>query len=274
MKGPVPYFGGKQTLAPWIVSLLPDHEGYVEPFCGSLAVLLAKQPSRLETVNDLDHELMTFWRVLRDQPYELIRLCELTPHSRADFELSWEPAENDLETARRVWARLAQGRSPKLVRTGWRHYLDPSHGTLAPPGYLNAYRDRLLPAAERLVNVSLECRPALDVIDRYGGSRSNLLYVDPPYVASTRSPTYGYRHEMRKDDDHRELAKALTACRAAVVLSGYDSPLYADLYDGWYRYECHAHTGNAKNVKARTEVLWSNRPLGGQMDLFSGERSA
>ena len=82
LKSPVPYFGSKQRIAHWITSLLPDHDHYVEPFAGSLSVLLAKAPSRRETVNDLDAELMTFWRVLRDQPAELLRACMLTPHSR------------------------------------------------------------------------------------------------------------------------------------------------------------------------------------------------
>ncbi|MFF7576840.1 DNA adenine methylase [Streptomyces sp. NPDC008061] len=96
MKSPVPYFGGKQRLASWIVSLLPEHDHYVEPFAGSLSVLLAKQPSRMETVNDLDGELMTFWRVLRDQPEQLIRACMLTPHSRA------EQAEDAIERVRQL----------------------------------------------------------------------------------------------------------------------------------------------------------------------------
>jgi DNA adenine methylase len=266
VKPPVPYFGSKGTLAPWIVSLLPEHEHYVEPFCGSLAVLLAKHPSRLETVNDLDGELMTFWRILRDRPDDLVRVCALTPHSRAELEAAWESASDDLEVARRVWVRLTQGRSPRLNRTGWRHQLDPSGGTLAVPGYLNGYRDRLLPAAQRLADVSLECLPALDLIAKYGRSPLNLLYVDPPYLASTRSQ--GYRHELKSDDEHRELAIALESCRATVVLSGYASPLYAELYDGWHRYEIATTTANGKGDTGRTEVLWSNRALGGQAGLF------
>jgi DNA adenine methylase len=122
MKSPVPYFGGKQRMAPWIVSLLPEHDHYVEPFAGSLSVLLAKKPSPMETASDLDGELMTFWRVLRDQPEQLLRACMLTPHSRAELTATWEPTDDDLELARRIWCRLAQGRSGTLRNTGWRHY--------------------------------------------------------------------------------------------------------------------------------------------------------
>lgn len=85
MKPPILYFGGKITIGPLIAQLLPPHEHYVEPFAGSLAVLLAKKPSPHETVNDLDDMLMTFWRVLRDRPADLERVCGLTPHSRAEF---------------------------------------------------------------------------------------------------------------------------------------------------------------------------------------------
>jgi DNA adenine methylase len=73
---------------------------------------------------------------------------------------------------------------------------------------------------------------------------------------------------MRTDDEHRELAAALVDCAAAVVLSGYDSPLYAELYTGWHRYELTTMTGNGRGEKGRTEVLWSNRPLGAD-DLFT-----
>ncbi|MGW0131929.1 DNA adenine methylase [Streptomyces sp. NPDC003299] len=267
VKSPVPYFGSKQRIAPWIVSLLPPHEHYVEPFAGGLSVLLAKQRSPMETVNDLDGELMTFWRVLRDRPAELVRACALTPHSRAELAETFEPATDELELARRIWSRLAQGRSGTLRNTGWRHYIDPAGSGTSMPGYLGAYVDRLAASAERLHAVSLESLPALTLIGKYGAHPDVLLYVDPPYLGTTR-PWSNYRVEMKSEGEHRELAAALADCKAAVVLSGYDSPLYAELYDGWHRYEQAAMTGNAKSGKTRTEVLWANRPLGGQAGLF------
>ncbi|MFI6560343.1 DNA adenine methylase [Streptomyces sp. NPDC050534] len=274
MKSPVPYFGSKQRIADWIVRLLPSHEHYVEPFCGGLSVLLAKTPSRMETVNDLDGELMTFWRVLRDRPDELIRACMLTPHSRAELEATWEPTGNDLELARRIWCRLAQGRSGTLRNTGWRYYIDPAGSVTSMPGYLEAYVLRLAAAAERLHGVSLESMPALDLIGKYGKQPKCLLYVDPPYLGTTRGWGNNYRIEMKAETEHRELAAALADCKAAVVLSGYHSPLYDELYDGWHRYETSTMTGNAKTAKDRTEVLWSNTPLGAQYDLFTEEVSA
>ena len=269
LKPPVPYFGSKNRLAPWIASLLPDHDHYVEPYCGGLSVLLAKQPSRLETVSDLDGELMTFWRILRDQPADLIRACALTPHSRAEHDAAYEDAPaDDLETARRVWVRLTQGRGGTLRKTGWRQYIDPAGTATSMPGCLDGYVDRLAAAAERLHAVSLEALPALDVIAKYGRHEGVLLYVDPPYLGSTRSFA-NYRHEMRSEEQHRELAAALADCRAAVVLSGYGSPLYDELYDGWHRHETGARADNATSDRARTEVLWANRPLGDRLDLFA-----
>ena len=269
MKSPVPYFGSKQRIADWIVNLLPDHDHYVEPFAGGLSVLLAKRPSRMETVNDLDGELMTFWRVLRDRPEELLRACMLTPHGRAELAATWDPTTDELELARRIWSRLAQGRSGTLRNTGWRHYIDPAGSSTSMPGYLEAYALRLAAGAERLHGVSLEALPALELIARYGARPNVLLYVDPPYLGTTRGWGNNYRCEMKTEADHRGLAAALADCRASVVLSGYDSPLYDELYDGWHRYEVQTMTGNAKTAKDRVEVLWANVALGDQLDLFT-----
>jgi DNA adenine methylase len=271
-KPPWPYCGGKITLGPKIADLFPPHGHYVEPYCGSLAVLLAKPPSTMETVNDLDEAIVTFWRVLREQPAELARVCALTPHSIAEFRAASNVDEpgDDLERARRLWVRLSQGRSGRLKRAGWRHYVDTGRSTVGMPGYLDGYVDRMAAAAERLHHVSLECRPALEVIDWYGRSPDVLLYVDPPYLGSTRAGDC-YRHEMTSDDDHRQLAKALHNCKASVVLSGYPSDLYdLELYPQWQRVTFVAGTGqNADTWGNRTEVLWSNRPLGAQLDLLT-----
>jgi len=268
MRPPVPYFGGKMTVGPAIAALLPAHRHYVEPYCGSLAVLLAKGSSVHETVNDLDGRLMTFWRVLRDHPADLARVCALTPHSRAEFNDA-DTAAEDLEVARRVFVRLTQARSGQMRGSGWRYYVRPSATTYAMPDYLAAYVDRVAPAAERLQHVSLECLPALEIVTKYGVDSEVLLYVDPPYLGTTRSKTpSAYVHEMGSAADHRELAEALHAARAAVVLSGYPSDLYdRELYAGWDRHTFTAGTGQGAEWGNRTEVLWSNRPLGAQLQF-------
>jgi DNA adenine methylase len=271
VKPPFVYFGGKQVLADRIAAVLPGHLHYVEPFCGSLSVLLAKRPSRMETVNDLDRELVTFWRVLRERPEDLERMCALTPHARSEYAdvLEASPANEELEVARRVWVRLTQGRGAQLRRTtGWRYFKDPHGSNVSMPGYLEAYRTRLAPCLDRLAQVSLECRPALELIAEYGRFEDALLYVDPPYLGETRNWGNQYRHEMRDDAEHREMAEALHAARAAVVLSGYPSPLYDELFVGWDRISMAARTTPGGDAGERTEVLWSNRPLGNQPTLF------
>jgi DNA adenine methylase len=280
VKPPFTYFGGKTSIADRIAALLPPHEHYVEPFAGSLAVLLAKKPSPMETVNDLDGDLMAFWRVLRDRPAELERVCALTPHSRAEHQASLVPAGDELEQARRAWVRLTQGRSGTLGRrTGWRYYENPAGTSFGMPVYLARYVARIAPAATRLTRVSLECRPALEVVRAYGRHPGCLIYADPPYLDSVRDTNRekrrgnSYAHEMRNDEDHRAVATALRAARAAVVVSGYDSPLYASLYDGWHRVTLKAYCGNGVN-RSRTEVLWSNRPFPRQGSLFDLEDAA
>lgn len=280
MKPPFTYFGGKTRIAAEIASLLPQHEHYVEPFAGSLAVLLAKPQSMMETVSDLDGDLVAFWRTLRERPDDLERACFLTPHSRAEHADAIRIAEgtDELERARRVWIRLTQGRSGQLHHlTGWRHYQDARGSRTTMPDYLAAYAGRIAPAAARLAGVSLECLPALEVISRYGRHENVLIYADPPYLEETRSSAGrgpSYQHEMRTEAEHAELAEALLAARAAVVLSGYDSPLYSSAYDGWHRVEFPAFTGNSHDGTARrTEVLWSNRPFA-QGSLFDGLETA
>lgn len=277
---PFAYFGGKTRSAELIVDLLPEHGHYVEPFAGSLAVLLAKPHSRMETVNDLDGRLMTFWRVLRDRPDDLALAMALTPHSRAEHQAAYEDADDELEVARCVWVMLSQGRGGTTRRTGWRFYRNPTASSYAMPDYLAAYAARVPACADRLAGVSLESRDALDVISDYGQHADVLLYCDPPYLGSTRAANYAY--EMTSDAAHVALADALNRCAAAVVLSGYDSPLYRDLYADWHRVEFAAWTGNGvrdgrtKVDGDRTEVLWSNRPLGGPslFDLADLEQAA
>ena len=272
---PFLYYGGKTRLAPQIASLLPAHGHYVEPFAGSLAVLLAKKPSKVETVNDLDRDLMNFWRVVRERPADLERACVLTPHSREEFTAAGNfDSDDDLERARRLWVRLSQGRSGKIAATGWRYTIDPA--TPRTADYPPRFAARLPACAERLRYVTLECKPALEVVETYGGHPDVLLYVDPPYLASTRHPTAVYRHEMQHEPEHRDLLDALLACKASVVLSGYASDLYASALHGWDTVEIKAtaqqHDAHAAGGSSRTEVLWSNRSISEPaLDLFGGD---
>jgi len=262
VRPPVAYYGAKTSLAPTIVSMFPEHKRYVEPFAGSLAVLLAKPQAPFEVVNDLDHNLMVFWKVLRDRPEELARACMLTPHSRAERNIAkYIPAgATDLERARLVWSALVQGRTGTLANTGWRHARSAVDGRM-----LRSYVQRIETVAERIREVSLECRPAVEVIEKYGSDESTLIYADPPYLGSVRR--HNYKIEMTGERAHRELGEVLRGCRATVVLSGYGSDLYDELYGDWFRVEMPSQTtqGDLERVE-RTEVLWSNREFKTRQD--------
>lgn len=253
-----------------LTAAFPPHKHFIEVCGGSLAVLLAKPRSHMETVNDLDGVLQTFWRVLRDRPGDLERVCVLTPHSRAERELAYEfsPELDELETARRIFVALTQGRTGSITRTGWRHNVRPTSTPM--PVVLQRYSQRLAPAAARLQSVSLECRPAIEVVRSYGKERTNLLYVDPPYVVDPGVRRGGeYRVEMTSRDEHRELLEECLNADAAVVISGYGSALYDDTLRGWYRYEIPMVTGQGSGHGRRVEVVWSNRVLAGLGDDVS-----
>lgn len=261
LRPPFAYYGGKTRLAPAIAAALPAHTQYVEPYAGSLAVLFAKTPARLETVNDLDGDIVHFWRVLRERPDDLVRACALTPHARTERTAALtRPVDlDDVERARRIWVCLSAGRTGTLRNTGWRYDTSDAAST-SMPRRLAGYVARIEAVADRLRSVSLEHRDALEVIEAYGTGRRTVIYADPPYVGEVRARNY--RTEMTSATDHHALAERLHACQATVVLSGYASELYdRDLYRDWYRTELRAHTSQSGTWEHRTEVLWSNRPL-------------
>jgi len=158
--------------------------------------------------------------------------------------------------------QLTQGRMGVRTRTGWRSYVDPSSTKRAMPGYLDGCVARMPSAARRLHDVTLESRPALQVIKDYGTSPRVLIYEDSPYLGSTRK-SGRYKHDMLDDQQHRQLAEALHDARTGVVISEYPSKLYDSLYGGWDRVELPTSTGQHGGRDDRTEVLWSNRPIAG-----------
>lgn len=271
MKPPFAYYGGKTKLAPRIAALLPTHRCYVEPFAGSLAVLLAKRRAPHEVINDLDGHVVNFWRQLRDHPDDLERLCRLTPYSREEFITCADlDIDDDLERARRWWVRVTQAYG-RLQRSGWSTGVSRSGSRAATT---LAYTERFAAVAERLRTVAVEHKPAVEVIEVYDAPNA-VIYADPPYLGTARRRDKGdspaYPTDMDDEASHVELAAALNACRGTVILSGYASPLYDDLYASWSRIEFDVHVPSANSVGDGTaravEVLWVNRPTVLQLEL-------
>lgn len=248
------YFGGKWRIAPWIIRQFPAHCTYVEPFAGGASVLLRKKPAQIEVYNDLDGDVVNFFRVLRDRPSEFLAVLALTPYSRAELDLAWEPAEDDVERARRLYIRAWQGRGGATRwRTGWRRQQTLGNQPSVVSEWLRS--EGLGPIIKRLRTVALENRPALDVIRDYDRP-GTLFYLDPPYlwdVRGNRWTSQAYKHDQGEDAHHRELAEVLRGVRGMAIISGYPSPLYDELYEGWTKL---TRTTMAEKAKKTTEVLW------------------
>lgn len=249
------YMGGKWRIAQWCISHLPPHETYVEPFGGSAGVLLQKPRSRFEVYNDRDEDVVNLFQVLRDQPAALVRAISLTPWSRRELALAWEPATDPLEAARRTYTRFWQswhGHGHDRG-AGWRYM----HGEGVVRHQTSQWRatDHLDAIAARLIDVQIECDDALSVIRRFDAP-SACFYIDPPYVHSVRARSDRaagrYTHEM-DDDDHAVLARLLRDVQGYVVVSGYESDLYQSLYPGWST----VRKGTRDGANNRTqETLW------------------
>jgi DNA adenine methylase len=244
------YYGGKFKIADWIISFFPEHIQYVEPCGGVASVLLRKEPAKLETFNDLDGRIVNFFQVLRDRPDELIRQIRLTPWARAEFERCQAPAADPLESARRWFVLCWQ--SISKPGGSWRSM----HNYLARPRSApmdGIEIDHLHIVAERFKRVQLEQRDALVVIRQYQGAET-LIYFDPPYLGSTRVNKKYYAFEV-DEPFHTAAAGLLLDARGSVVVSGYASQLYAELYEarGWVRRDKIAVTAGGTR---RVESIW------------------
>lgn len=256
------YYGGKWRDAPWIIQHLPPHDSYNEPCGGGGSVLLRKPAVPLETYNDLDGEAVNYFRVIRDHIEELAQLIRYTPWAREEYEacLDRDPdADPDpVERARRFWVLTAMGINGGSSgnKPGMRF------STTAPPKAAEVLnRDAIIASlyrvADRLRTVQLENRDALEVIEAYGMHGGSLTYFDPPYLGETRRHDNIYAVEAAGPRLHVAAARLLRESRGFVVVSGYASDLYRELYEehGWKRVdkESQINTG-AKRI----ESLWLN----------------
>lgn len=303
------WHGGKWRLAPWIIDHFPPHRVYVESFGGAGSVLMRKPRVYAEVYNDLDDVVVNLFRVLRkpEEATRLIELLKLTPFARVEFNDALDVPEDDIERARHLIIRSFMGfgsnahsSSPVSAKTAFKSYTRPDaadafrstgfransnkSGTTPAHDWMN-YADTLPAIVDRLRGVIIEHRPAVQIMRQHDGE-GTLHYVDPPYLAETRSPAnkYDLKHRMYRHElsvvDHAELLTFCRTLKGFVVLSGYASDLYDDALSDWRRLTTKAL---ADGARPRIEVLWINpqacaaldqaRAQLGLFGLLSGDRA-
>jgi DNA adenine methylase len=258
------WYGGKFSHLDWLLPLLPACPYYCEPFAGSAAVLLNRAPASVETYNDIDGEVVNFFRVLRDNAGELVRVISLTPFSREEYFIAiYGDTENvsPVERARRFYIRARQTRTG-LAQTAslgrWANCKNTSRSGMS--GVISRWFggvDALDAIAQRFLRVQIENRPAVDVIALYDAP-GTLFYCDPPYLHATRGDSNAYAYEMN-EAQHREFAEVLNNCKGFAAVSGYDHPIMDELFEKrkWLKsFEGVKPIHSTKDM--RQEVLWTN----------------
>jgi DNA adenine methylase len=269
-KGPFGYFGAKQRLALHIANTLPPHNAWVEAFCGSAAVTMAKKPAEIEIINDADSQIVNVFRQLRQHSDKLIRLVELTPYARAEFEDVYRSntKKSKLEQARRflVASMMTINGAIGSNGTGVRHsgfsysQAYSRNGQEARVHRWNSLPDRLQAVVQRLKQVRVERRDARELLEMFMNRPATLVYLDPPYLMDR---SHGYKIDANEKTFHEELLELCVRAKCMILISGYSNPLYSSYLtkdDGWKQVRIKTHTRDTKGKDlARTEILWMNR---------------
>ena len=266
MKAILKYPGAKWKIASWIIERMPKHHSYVEPFFGSGAVLFSKAPSPIETVNDLDENVVNLFKLVRNCPEELAIKVYATPYSRREYDSTFESQEpaDEIEKARRFLVQCWQGHGFRTngYKVGWKNDVQGREQMYA---VYNWYRlpGWIMGITDRLKQVQIENRPAVEVIQRFN-YENVLIYADPPYLLGTRTAKQ-YMHEMT-DQDHVRLLESLLQHKGSVIISGYQNELYDEILKGWCKESISAQ---AEHGKPRTETIWMNfQPMAKQISMI------
>lgn len=266
MRQVLKYPGSKWNIAHQIVRMIPKHHSYVEPYFGSGAVLFNKIPSNIETINDLDNDAVNLFRCIKEDSEKLASMVAATPFSRAEYEEAFESSQNitdPYKKAVRFLIKCWQGHGFRTngYKVGWKNDVQGREKSYA---LWNWYRlpSWIIEVAERLRMVQIENRPAIEVIKRFN-SKNVFMYLDPPYVWSTRSGKQ-YKHEMT-DAGHEELLTTILQSEAKIIISGYENDMYNDYLKDWDKM---TFKSNAEYGSPREEVIWFNFETDKQMDIF------
>ena len=248
------YPGAKWRIADFILRHMPRHHSYLEPFFGSGAVLFRKVPAPIETINDINGDVVNLYQVVQQKAKTLAEVVAGIPYARQVYEESLQsnPEASDVERAARfltlVWQSYGTRADGK--NCGWKKDVVGREAAYAVRNW-NRLPGWIVAAQERLKQVQIEHRDALQLIRQFNYPKV-LIYCDPPYVISTRSCRSSYRHEM-DDATHEELLDVLNRHRGVVMLSGYANELYDAKLQDWARYDTDMVITSGQK---RTESLW------------------
>lgn len=246
------YFGGKWRMADWIISHLPPHKIYVEPFCGAASVYLRKPPAKINVLNDIDQRIVSLFRVLRcpKSAARLEDLLRLTPYSRYEFKSCFEISSDPIEDARRMIVRMNQGFGSSGIdheKTGWAMDVDNAK---CKASTFNSLNQCIKSWHLKIKKAHIECDDFMSIIEKYDRS-CTLFYIDPPYLTTTRLDGK-YDHEIG-DDRHVELLEKITSIDGMVVISGYESSDYDSILGGWRK---KISTTRSMGNEPKNEIIW------------------
>jgi DNA adenine methylase len=262
-KPPFGYYGAKQRLASQIIATLPPHNAWVEAFCGSSAITLAKKPALIEVINDRDGNIVNLFRVLRNNHKALISTVALTPYARQEFADAGRRKKKlaPVERARRFLARTMMTVNGDGNGAGFSYSSSYTRGGKeARVSRWHNLPERLSEVAERLRNVRVENRDARRLVETFLDRPATLIYLDPPYFVKR---AHRYLIDANEMEFHQELLELCCRAKCMILLSGYDTPLYKKMLrakDGWRRVAINTHTRDTGgNDYVRREVLWQNK---------------
>lgn len=263
VKAPFGYYGAKLRIAKKILQLIPPHNAWVEGFCGSAAITLAKKPSPIEVINDADGRIVNLFEQLRTNAKALCESIALTPYAREEFELAKRDTDGlePLERARRfLVATMMTVNGTHAGGAGFSYA--QSYAREGREARVNRWYNlpaRLEGVVERLRGIRVENRDACDLVDMFSDRPATLIYLDPPYFVKRR---HEYTIDANDMEFHSRLLEACRKARCMLLISAYENSLYKRLLrkkDGWERKLIETHTRDTEGRDfARTEVLWMN----------------
>lgn len=229
---PFKWVGGKSHIRKRIISLLPPHDCYVEVFGGAAWVILAKPPSKVEVLNDIDGDVINFFRVIKEQPDAFLASFKWELVSRQEFERLYKlsPASLDpLARAHRFYYLIMACWGGELHNPRFQTSItDSGHGNRLI-GAIKHLEERIMPVYLRLQTVILEQLNWRECVERYDREQT-VMYLDPPYPGNNCN----YQFNMRDTKSHQELASRLRNMKARFVLTTYNLPESWKLYEGFY----------------------------------------